>query len=231
MIAIIRYGLAFLWTGLLVFLSTLVLLVTFQRKWSVQMARTMWAPGILWICRTRLQIEGLKNLKDLPPAIFVANHRSFLDIPVLFRAVPVNLHFVAKKEIRTMPFVGWYMWATGMIFIDRQNREKAIQSLARAGELIRKGKNVIMFPEGGRARSAGIQPFKKGPFVLARENELPIVPVALINTDKIVPPDNVTEMYSGTVVVRFGKPIQSSSASRLEDLIEEARGQIIDLYG
>ena len=144
--------------------AIVVILITFNQRIPVKMARTMFAPGILWACGIKLQIMGLENLKEDESYVFIANHQSYLDIPVLFRAITHGLHFVAKKEIKLVPFIGWYMMATGMIFIDRSNRVKAVASLDKAGKLIKNGKDVLLFPEGTRSKTGQIGEFKKGPF-------------------------------------------------------------------
>ena len=194
------------------------------------MARTMWSPGILWICGARLEVSGIDNIDRSCSYIFVSNHLSFLDIPILFRVIPVNLYFVAKEEIKKMPFVGWYMWATGMIFIDRANRDKAFQSLKRAGKLIRNGKNVIMFPEGTRSKDGEISQFKKGPFVLASESDLPVIPIALSGPEKIVPA-NAWTVNPGPVKVEIGKSHQKDPSESLNDFIAGVRSEMIGLKG
>jgi 1-acyl-sn-glycerol-3-phosphate acyltransferase len=188
----------------------------------------MWAPGILWFCGVKLVVSGLEHIASGEAFIFVSNHLSFLDIPVLFKVIPVNLHFVAKSEIKRMPFVGWYMWATGMIFIDRQNRERAIQSLKKAGRLIKKGKNVIMFPEGTRSRDGSVQEFKKGPFVLAAEAELRIIPVAISGPEKIVPPGTL-KLKPGIVHVHLGEARVKSHSTSLKDFMDLTREDMIRL--
>ena len=164
------------------------------------------------------------NVDPSATSIYISNHQSFLDIPATFGAIPVNLHFVAKQEIRKMPFIGWYMMATGMIFIDRSNREKSMQSLKKAGELIRKGKNVIMFPEGTRSRTGEIRRFKKGGFLLARESGVALVPVYVKNTGNVWPANKFL-FIPGKIEVRIGKPIPPSEfdGMRLEDMAEKVR--------
>lgn len=205
-----------------------MLILTFNQKVPIMMARTMWAPGILWFCGVSLVVSGLEHIKSDESYIFVSNHLSFLDIPLLFRVIPVNLHFVAKKEVKRMPFVGWYMWATGMIFIDRQNREKAVQSLKRAGKLIKKGKNVIMFPEGTRSKDGRVCEFKKGPFVLASEADLSVIPVAISGAEKIVPPFTL-KLKPGTVHVDLGVPRKKGAATSLKEFIDDTRSDMIFL--
>lgn len=223
-----RYFLCLLWTALLITLSMIALVLTFNQKVPVMMARTMWAPGILWFCGVKLEVSGLEHINPHESYIFVSNHLSFLDIPVLFRVIPINLHFVAKKEIKRMPFVGWYMWATGMIFIDRQNREKAVHSLKRAGRLIKKGKNVIMFPEGTRSKDGQVSEFKKGPFVLASESDLSVVPVAISGAEKVVPPFSL-KLNPGVVYVDLGVPRKKGDSISLKEFVDNTRSDMIAL--
>ena len=113
-----------LWTILCISTSLVVLLVTFSRKMPLVMARTIWSPGILFIAGGKTKINGLENIEKTKTYIVMANHSSYLDIPTLFRILPLNLHFIAKKELKKVPFLGWYMMATGMIFINRGNNKE-----------------------------------------------------------------------------------------------------------
>lgn len=168
-----------IWSILMISASLVVLLCTWNSRIPVMMARTLWSRGVLWCCGVRLDIDGVAHVDSRQPYVFVANHQSFLDIPLLFRSIPTNLHFVAKKELKKIPFLGWYMMATGMIFIDRSNRVKSIESLKRAAKLVARGKSVIMFPEGTRSLDGRLATFKKGPFMLALDAKVPIIPVGL----------------------------------------------------
>lgn len=225
---ILRYLLVFLWTALLVTLSFFAFLVTFNRRVPIRMARLHWAPGVLWICGIKLKVERLDQIDFSLPYIFVSNHLSSLDIPVLFRAIPVELHFIAKKEVKRMPFVGWYMWMTGMIFIDRTNREKSVASLEKAGRLIKKGKHVIMFPEGTRSKDGEVLPFKKGPFVLSSQANIPIVPIAISGTERAIA---AWGWFSKaiTVHVAFGTPISKQPEQDLNAYLAVVRDQVIGI--
>ncbi len=171
------------------------------------MARTMFAPGILWGCGVRLEVHGKENLEAGVPYVFASNHLSYLDIPVLFRAIPHNLHFVAKKQIKSVPFIGWYMMATGMIFVDRSDRSKAKASMQKAAQLISKGKDVLMFPEGTRSRNGAVNNFKKGAFILAQNAKVAAVPVALTGTDHVLQAGKIL-FRPGLVRVQIGEPMK-----------------------
>ena len=187
----------------------------------------MWAPGILWGCGIKLiiQNEGFDTTK---PHVFVSNHLSYLDIPVLFRAIPSNLYFIAKKEIKWLPFVGQYMMATGMLFVNRDNRHKAIVSLKKAAQLVSKGKSVLMFPEGTRSKDGKINPFKKGPFHLAKDAGVSVVPIAITGTDTVLDIHS-GKLTPGEVKVNIGKQIDSGEHPAIQTFIQVCQQRVEEL--
>lgn len=227
---IIRFTLIAIWTITSILLATIVVLITVQRQLAVRMAYSLWSPVILKIAGVKLIIEGLENINKSKSHIFVANHQSFIDIPILFRAIPVNLHFVAKKEIKKMPFIGWFMMLTGMIFIDRSNRQKAYTSIKKAGEMIKRGKNVLTYPEGTRSKNGKMGLFKKGSFIIATDNGIPIMPIAIINAEKIWP-TGTNKLTPGTVTVRIGKPIEVTNEDDPIKIANLAQKKVSELRG
>ena len=175
-----------LWTMGWISLALLLRVVTFNPDFPLLLARRAWAPGVLWLAGARLRVEPLPELPA--PCIFVMNHQSTLDICCAFAALPCNLRFVAKHTLARVPFLGWFMRATGMVFINRESRFQAVQALRRAGEAIRSGKSILMYPEGTRARGDfSVQPFKRGPFALAVEARVPVVPVGVVGAEEQAP--------------------------------------------
>ena len=187
----------------------------------------MWAPGILWGVGIKLNIQN-EGFDTSKPHVFVSNHLSYLDIPVLFRAIPANLYFIAKKEIKWLPFVGQYMMATGMLFVNRDNRHKAIISLKKAARLVGKGKSVLMFPEGTRSKHGRINPFKKGPFHLAKDAGVTVVPIAITGTDKVLDIHS-GKITPGEVQVNIGKQVDPNEFSAIQSLIQECQGRVEQL--
>ncbi len=224
MINFIRYMFCVIWSVLMITLSIILMIILFNRKLPVVMARTMWAPGILWGCGIRLTIhnDGFDTEK---PHVFVSNHLSYLDIPVLFRAIPSNLYFIAKKEIQWLPFVGQYMMATGMLFVNRDNKHKAILSLKKAARLVGKGKSVLMFPEGTRSKDGKINPFKKGPFHLAKDAGVSVVPVSISGTDKVLDIHS-GKLTPGEVRVNIGKQVNPDEYPVIQTLIQECQNRV-----
>jgi len=147
---------------------------------AMPMVTKCWAPFLVVGSGARLRVSGRDGVDFDRPHVFVANHRSMLDIVIVLRALPTPLWFVAKQELRDVPIMGWFGRAVGMIFVDRARRERAIRALGAGVGLLRAGKSVLAFPEGTRSRDVALLPLKKGPFVLAIEAGVPIVPVAIL---------------------------------------------------
>lgn len=194
-------------------------------------ARRFWSTGALFISGCTL----VRHPGFLPESgkayIFMMNHQSMFDIVCAFFHVPVNVRFIAKKVLKAVPFLGWYMSVTGMIFIDRRNREQALQSLTAACERIRSGIPILVYPEGTRSKDGAILPFKKGPFMFALEAGVPIVPIAINGTINILRPGS-PYCRSEQVDIVIGNPIptQGLAKSDRDSLMRQVRDAIIDLH-
>jgi 1-acyl-sn-glycerol-3-phosphate acyltransferase len=216
------------WTAVLFPLTFISVLLTFGGNASVWIARELWSPVLLWAGGARLVVHGRENVDPNRPTIYVGNHQSTLDIPAHFLAVPVPFRYVAKSQLGWVPFIGWYLWVAGHIFVNRSNRQAAIDSLQRAGEKIRGGKSIFLYPEGTRSPDGSILPFKKGPFALALAARVPICPVTIEGTGKIMP-KNSWNIVPGPVHVKIGKPIDTTgfAANDREGLARVVREAII----
>src|SRR5688572_27636900 len=106
---------------------------------TIWWARKVWSPVLLWAGGARLEVQGQQHVDPARPTLYVSNHQSTIDIPALFVAIPANLRFVAKHQLKYVPLLGWYMMIAGYIFVDRGNRTRAIESLERAAQRIRSG--------------------------------------------------------------------------------------------
>jgi 1-acyl-sn-glycerol-3-phosphate acyltransferase len=222
--------LASLWSAFCITAALAVLLVTWRRQLPLAMARTMWAPVFLRLALVRLEVVGRQRIDPRQPCVFVANHQSLIDIPVAFAALPSNLHFVVKRELKWIPFVGWYIAAMGMIFVDRRERLGALASVRRAGELIRGGRSVIAFPEGTRSRDGTVAAFKAGSLIPAIEAGVPVVPVAIQGAAAVLPADGI-RARPGTIRVIIGEPIATSDLEldQRRQLASEARDRVLAL--
>lgn len=219
------------WSVFWISLAVLATLCTLSGELALKMARRCWAPALIWASGARFRVEPLPALDWKQPRIFVLNHESMLDIPCAFAAIPSNLRFVAKHSLKYVPFLGWYMWLTGMVFVNRGKREQAFASLRKGGERIRNGATILAFPEGTRTGRGRILPFKKGVFVLALEAGVPIVPVAISGSGKVLPTGGF-RLRGGEVRLKMGEPIPTAGRSPedREALMHEVREAVIRLH-
>jgi 1-acyl-sn-glycerol-3-phosphate acyltransferase len=219
------------WGAFWITLAGVMMLLTLNGSVPLMMARRFWAPMHWRINGSRLFVEPLPDIDWSKPYIFLMNHQSAMDIPVAFAVLPTNIRFIAKHVLKYVPFLGWYMAMTGMIFINRSNHREAIRSLARAGEHIRSGKSVLAFPEGTRSRDGLILPFKKGPFVIAVEAQVPIVPVAIEGSLQTLPRGWIW-LRRHDIRVKVGQPIETKGLKNADRdaLLRRVRDSIIQLH-
>ena len=190
----------------------------------------LWARVIFRLCGEAPTVIGWDDLPEAirserESVIFMSNHESNLDPPVLISAIPIPAVYLAKKELKLMFPVGWAAEMAGTIFIDRSNRERAINSLHQAAAEIRGGKSVVIFPEGTRTRTGDMLQFKKGGFVMAEEAGVKIVPLATVGGRSMLPPGAV-HIRPGRYVVAFGAPVDPKDFEGREALIAEVRSRI-----
>ena len=209
----LQFLLIAIWTAFSASLGMLTMFLTRSRKATMWFTSSFWAPVINFISGARVSVKGRENVDASVPKIYVANHSSLMDIPLLSASMPVDLYYVAKKELKKVPFLGWFVTAVGMIFIDRGNRQKAMQSLKEAGDIIKSGRNVISFPEGTRSEDGSIRLFRRGTFIMAATNEIEVVPIAIKGAFNILPARKM-RMRPGKVQVNIGLPM----AAKTEDL-------------
>ncbi len=187
----------------------------------------IWGRSILFGSRIRVTVRGLQRISPSRPYIYMSNHQSNFDIPVLLGCLPVQFRWLAKAELFKIPVFGRSMRECGYISIDRSDRRQAIRSLKEAARTIRGGVSVMIFPEGTRSRDGLIHPFKKGGFVLAVESGVPIVPLVIHETFAIMSKDSLRIMPRD-VVLEILEPIDTSSYARKgkDALMERVRGRM-----
>lgn len=220
-----------IWTAACISVALVVLALTRRQTTPLAITRWPWAPGLLRGAGARVEVEGANELDATSAYLFASNHQSIIDTPALFVAIPRPLRFVVKRELRAVPFLGWYVAAMGMVFVDRGARGGAIKSLRRVAEILRAGQSVACFPEGTRSRDGAIHPFKGGSFVMAIEAGVPVVPVALIGTGEVLPPHGF-RVRPGVIRVRVGRPIPTAglASSQCGELARRVRDEVERLY-
>ena len=170
----------------------------------------------------KVEVVGLDRLDWSRTYIFMCNHVSNLDPPIVLPVMPRRTSVLVKKELFRVPILGRGMRLTNLVPVDRQNRESAIASLRSAAEVLRSGINLTVWPEGTRSLDGRLLPFKKGPFHLAMETGVPIVPITIVGTHAIWPKGEFV-VHPGTANVVFHEPIDPSAYSDQDALIEVVR--------
>jgi 1-acyl-sn-glycerol-3-phosphate acyltransferase len=188
-----------------------------------------WARGILFASRIKVTVNGLANIEPGQSYVYMSNHQSNFDIPVLLAHLPVQFRWLAKAELFKIPIFGRAMRGAGYVKIDRFNQESAFKSIKEAGSRMKNGVSVMIFPEGTRSRDGKIRPFKKGGFIMAVDSGAPIVPIILQGTWSIMEKSSL-KIKTGEVTLNIAAPITTTGFSRdnKDDLIDSVRTVICD---
>ncbi|HEV2991795.1 MAG TPA: lysophospholipid acyltransferase family protein [Candidatus Angelobacter sp.] len=183
------------------------------------------ARAAVWLTGTQVEVRGLEQIDPKGTYIFMANHVSNLDPPILITLIPRRTSVLVKKELWKIPILGRAFTIGEFVPVDRRNRDAAIDSIRRAGEVMRHGINMMVYPEGTRSLDGRLLPFKKGPFHLAMETGIAIVPVTILGTAEIMPKGSAI-CKSGTATVIFHPPIDPRLFSSREELMKETANVI-----
>jgi 1-acyl-sn-glycerol-3-phosphate acyltransferase len=170
-----------------------------------------WSRLILKTTGVEVTVEGLDRLDPSRSYVFAANHQSIYDIPILFASIPFQLRIIAKVSLGRIPFMGWHLRRTGHVLVDRSKPGAGVvRKMARLAEA---GHSLIVFPEGTRSTDGSVARFKGGPFVIALQAGLPVVPISLVGSRHV--------MFKGQLMVRPGRvtvivhdPIDTSGVPR-----------------
>jgi len=189
--------------------------------------------GVIWarfnslITPMSVVVSGKKNINKKQSYIVVANHQSQYDIFVIYGWLPVDFKWVMKKQLRSIPFLGYACYKIGHIYIDRSNPMAAIDSINSAKEKIKEGTSIMFFPEGHRSENGNLQEFKKGAFKFAIDMQLPVLPVTIIGTGEILP-SNTTKLFPGHAKLIINEPIniENYNDSNIDELITKTRKSI-----
>src|SRR5439155_6119917 len=158
------------------------------------------------VCGIEVTTRGGDDVRWSEPLIVMANHQSYVDIPVLYAAMPEPFGMLAKQELFRVPVFSAAMRGMRCVPIDRDNRRQSFESLRQAADQMRSGQSIVVFPEGTRSEDGCIQELKKGPFYLAEMAKVPIVPVGIRGTRHSLAKDGIF-VRSGQVHVAIGVPI------------------------
>jgi len=178
----------------------------FDRGYFAHRCARAWSWLILKTTGVRVRVEGLDRIRPATTYVFVSNHQSIYDTPVIFSSLPYQLRIIAKASLARFPVLGWHLARGGHLFVDRRKPDHA-GILKRWRGLVSEGLSLMIYAEGTRSPDGHVARFKGGSFLLAIEAGLPVVPVAVIGTRRVMPKGRLrTEPADVTLVVH--DPIQ-----------------------
>jgi 1-acyl-sn-glycerol-3-phosphate acyltransferase len=228
---VLQAPLFFIYTAVCGSLSLLVSLWDKSGRLQHRIAR-IWARGGVKISGSRLFVRGGENLRKHAVAVYAANHTSYMDTPVIFSTLPFQFRILAKKELWTMPFIGWHLNRSGQIPVDTVSSSSTVSSLGAAVRALRAGMPLFVFPEGARTPDGTTQPFLAGAAFLAIRAQVPLVPIALSGVYDLLPM-HTRHFYPGEITLTVGEPISTTGMTlrqveelniRLRESIERMRG-------
>ena len=216
--------------ALVIFLAIPLFIFCFVIRWRIPLlllgkAAIAAGPKILGI---QLDVSGRDSVDRVNPSVFMANHLSFLDGPLLFYLIPQVVRVIMKKEILHIPIIGWAMGFVGFVPVDRKGLKSGRRSIERATRLIKtKGYSYLIFPEGTRSRDSKMQSFRRGAFFLAINSQTPIVPITIEGTYSLMPKGSPLTK-KGTVRVIFHKAVSVNGLTQedMPALMEHVRARI-----
>jgi 1-acyl-sn-glycerol-3-phosphate acyltransferase len=222
--------LVWLYTVVLGCVSLLVSLFDPTGERQQKVAR-LWSRMILWTVGADVKVEGLDRIDISKPQVYVVNHLSAFDIPVLYTHLPFQFRILAKKELFRYPFMGWHLRRSGQIPVVLENPKASVRSLNLAVAAIRKGNSLVIFPEGGRSPDGQLQSFMGGAFYAAVKAQVDVVPIVLIGTYEMLKM-NSFHIKPGPVTMVVGSPLSTLGMSTrdIAKITERARVVMGDLY-
>jgi 1-acyl-sn-glycerol-3-phosphate acyltransferase len=191
----------------------------------------IWAHIMLKVTRVHPVIRGREKIDREQSYVVISNHQSEYDILALVTTLGIQYRWIIKKELRKVPLFGYALYASRNIFIDRGDHEQAMQSIRNGLERLPRGVSVMFFAEGTRSADGSIAPFKKGGFLVALEKGLPILPVTVNGSRRILPKKSLV-FTPGPIEVVVADPIDTREFSRetMQDLVDKTRKVIISHF-
>ena len=186
---------------------------------------------MLAVSGVRMEIEGLDKIDKHGAYVFVANHRSLMDTPVVLAHIPLQFRFLAKKGLFLIPILGTHLRRAGHLPVVKGDPRASLKSMSDAARIIReRGVSVLLFPEGGRSADDKLQEFREGAAYIAIKAGVPAVPIAMTGTREVLKMGSM-QIMSGVVKLRIGDPIETSQLT-LKDrttLIHTLRDKVAEL--
>lgn len=202
-----------------------------KRQEFIHKVTYIWSNFIMKVSGAKVNIVGLDNIPKDKTILFISNHQSNFDIPLLLSSIDIPKGFIAKKELANWPFISTWMKYMNCIFMDRDNLRKSAESIVEGINLLKSGYSMIIFPEGTRSKGKPVDEFKGGSFKLATKSKCPIVPLTINGTYKLLEANN--NMIKGADIELIVHPpidITALSKEELEALPETVHSIINSTY-
>jgi 1-acyl-sn-glycerol-3-phosphate acyltransferase len=220
----------FFWAGVmtLILFGPMVLAALLSRTGNLAFSISkIWAHVMLAVSFTRVTIEGREKIPEGRSCVIISNHQSHYDILAIVTSLGIQFRWIIKRELLSVPFFGYALYAARNIFIDRRNPEQARVSIRKGLERLPEGVSVMFFAEGTRSPDGRLGEFKKGGFAVALEKHFPVLPVTVNGSRRVLPKGGM-EFHPGRIRVTVGDPIESSACTHetMGVLIERTRKAI-----
>jgi 1-acyl-sn-glycerol-3-phosphate acyltransferase len=188
----------------------------------------LWAYTMLAISFVRTEIKNKDKIQPGTSYIIISNHQSLYDIIALVTTLGIQYRWFIKKEVLKIPIFGYALYASRNIFIDRSNTARAIESINKGIDRLPRGVSVMVFAEGSRSPDGQIHEFKKGGFVTAVRRKIPILPVTVNGSRRVLPKGSLV-VKPGKIQVVIGDPIDTSgyTTDTAQELIDKTRQAIM----
>lgn len=189
-----------------------------------------WGRVIVGLSGAKLTVLNGHRL-DGRVGVYVANHLSYMDTPVIFSALPFQFRIVARHDLFKLPFIGWHLRRSGQVPVNVTNPRASVSSLGGAVKTLRVGMPLFIFPEGGRSASGHLGSFMNGPAFMAIRAGLPIIPMALVGTYELLPMHSM-EFHPVAVTLAVGDPIDATgySMKQVDELTSRISEEICRLF-
>lgn len=181
----------------------------------------IWCRMIARTAGVRVRVHGAQHIQPGVSYVFLSTHQSYMDIPAMLGYLPAQLRIAAKKVLFRIPFMGWHLTRAGHIPVDRSSTQNAVSSMQKAASYLKRGICAFVFPEGTRSRDGSLHKFKKGGFKLALQAGVPIIPITIIGSRQVLPPDSII-FRPGPIDMYVDAPILTNGLTDadLEPLME-----------
>ncbi|EHI96858.1 1-acyl-sn-glycerol-3-phosphate acyltransferase [Clostridium sp. DL-VIII] len=202
-----------------------------KRKEYIHKVTHSWGKFVIRVSGAKVNVIGSENLPKDKTVLFVSNHQSNFDIPLLLSTIDIPKGFIAKKELESWPFISTWMKYINCIFMDRDNLRKSAEAIVDGIKLLKSGYSMVIFPEGTRSKGKPVNEFKGGSFKLATKSKCPIVPLTINGTYKLLEANN-NKIKGAEIELVIHPPIETSSLSKeeLENLPEYVHSIISSKY-